>query len=327
MYRRTNQMLVFEHHAKGALNVSIIVTLLLVPMGLQALMAQTVPTAPLAAPSNKKVLIIGTDGTRPDKMEQANTPNIKALIATSAYSNKAKTGLPTVSGPSWSSMLTGVWRDKHGVADNSFKGKNYTQYPDFLTRLEKINPRFSTFAAADWPPILTADGGGPLISDAVDVKLALKGHDATNDGRIADLAATFLARENVDAAFVYFGEVDGQGHAVGPLHPKYTQAIERMDKYVGQLVGAIRSRPNYANEDWLILISTDHGHVDKGGHGGPSEIEQTIFFLANGKSVEPLNLQEPVGIVDIGVTALAHLGIKADPVWLLDGKVQALKTP
>ena len=324
MHLKSNEKPIFLNRSKHCFVGFAVMGLALDTLGLN-LMESLRAAEAVAAPSRKKVLIIGTDGTRPDKMEQANVPNIKALIATSAYSNKAKTGLPTVSGPSWSSMLTGVWREKHGVADNSFKGKNYAQFPDFLTRMEKINPRFSTFAAANWPPILTGAGGGPLISDEVDVKLALKSPDAINDSRIADLSAAFLSRENVDAAFVYFGEVDEQGHSVGPLNPKYMQAIERFDKYVGQLMNAIRSRPDYANEDWLILISTDHGHVDKGGHGGPSAIEQTIFFLAHGKSVEPRNLQEPVGIVDVGVTALAHIGIKADTAWSLDGKVQALK--
>lgn len=52
--------------------------------------------APIAAPSNKKVLIIGTNGTRPDKLEAANAPNIHKLIAESAYNDKAQTGLPSV---------------------------------------------------------------------------------------------------------------------------------------------------------------------------------------------------------------------------------------
>ncbi|RYX80872.1 hypothetical protein EON83_26665 [bacterium] len=282
-------------------------------------------TAPLAAPSNKKVLIIGTDGTRPDKLEAANIPNIRALMATGAYTGKAHTRMPTVSGPGWSSMLTGVWSDKHGVKNNAFTGKNYDQYPDFLTRLEKLNPKFSTFAAADWEPIVTGVSGGPLISDSVDAKVYFKGHTAQNDQRIADTASNYLAHEDVDAAFVYFGNVDGIGHSLGPVNPEYTKTIETMDKQVAQLVAAIRSRPTYAKEDWLILMSTDHGHVDKGGHGGPSEVEKSIFVLANGTSVAPQTLPDDTEIVDVGLTALNHLGVAIDPTWSMDGKVLALK--
>lgn len=221
-------------------------------------------------------------------------------------------------------MLTGVWSDKHGVKDNTFKGKQYDKYPDFLTRLEKINPKFNTYAAANWEPLLTTLSGGPLISDNIDVKLAFKGTEAENDERIADVTSHYLAHEDVDAAFVYFGEVDEMSHAHNPFSIQYTRALEHVDKYIGQIMEAIRSRPSYAQEDWLILISTDHGHVDKGGHGGNSPIEKTIFFLANGPAVDPQKLNNPE-IVDVGITALAHLGVKVEPSWNLDGKVQALK--
>jgi hypothetical protein len=122
-----------------------------------------------------------------------------------------------------------------------------------------------------------------------------------------------LSREKVDAAFVYFGRVDEVGHDLNPLSPQYTSAIEAMDKQVGQVVQAIRSRATYAQEDWLILMSTDHGHVDKGGHGGPSKVERNIFVLANGPNVAHQTLPDDTEIVDVGVTALAHLGVAIDP--------------
>ena len=63
----------------------------------------------------KKVLLIGLDGVRVDILAQAHTPNIDALIANGTFSGEAQTRPPTVSGPGWSSMLTGVWGDKHKV--------------------------------------------------------------------------------------------------------------------------------------------------------------------------------------------------------------------
>ena len=36
-------------------------------------------------------------------------------------------GNDTISGPGWSSILTGVWADKHGVLDNDFKVKHYVK--------------------------------------------------------------------------------------------------------------------------------------------------------------------------------------------------------
>ena len=78
-----------------------------------------------------KVLVIGIDGIRPDVLMHVNTPNIDELAAEGFLSNHARTGYPSVSGPGWSSMLNGVWPDKHGVTDNSFEGERYNDFPDF----------------------------------------------------------------------------------------------------------------------------------------------------------------------------------------------------
>ena len=69
------------------------------------------------------------------------------------------------------------------------------------------------------------------------------------------------------------------------LVPQYIEAIEEKDTQVGQMVDALKSRKNYANEDWLIMVSTDHGGLGT-SHGGPSEEERTIFIVANGERVK-----------------------------------------
>jgi hypothetical protein len=35
------------------------------------------------------------------------------------------------------------------------------------------------------------------------------------------------------------------------------------------------------NEKWLIVITTDHGHRDEGGHGGDSSQERASFVIAH----------------------------------------------
>ena len=101
-----------------------------------------------------KVLLIGIDGVRPDVLAEVSTPNIDALKRKGAFTDRTRTTVPSVSGPSWSSMLTGVWPDKHGVIDNQFDGRRYDKYPDFLSRIEFLKPEMSTFAAVDWLPLM-----------------------------------------------------------------------------------------------------------------------------------------------------------------------------
>ena len=280
-------------------------------------------------PLRKKVLLIGLDGVRVDVLREASTPNIDALIAAGVYSDTARTRPNTVSGPGWSSMLIGVWMNKHGVLDNDFTTNDYASYPDFLTRIESLRPELETFAALDWPPLGTTADGGPLVSDAIDVKANVNGDSlgyTRGDALATSITARHLRYGNPDAAFVYLGDIDEHGHEYGSLAPEYKAAIETADRQVGELMDAVRSRPTYDAEDWLILMSTDHGRKDDGGHGGTSELELTIFYLASGPSVDPSSLQEPAHIVDVAATAMAHLGLEIPEEWNLDGRPNGLRT-
>jgi len=280
-------------------------------------------------PPTPKVLLIGIDGVRVDVLRQADTPSIDALAAAGVLSTSARTRPNTVSGPGWSSMTTGVWMDKHGVEDNDFAGNRYTEYPDFLTRIEHQRPELETLAVLDWPPLGTPASGGPLISDAIDDKVNVDGDTmgyVQADEQVVREAVTRLRDGDPDAAFVYLGNVDVVGHDTDSLSPQYRAAVEAADRQVGRLIAALRARPSYLSEDWLILMSTDHGRRDDGGHGGMSNEELTVFYLASGESVDPASLREPPQIVDVAVTALAHLGITPPPEWNLDGRPNALRT-
>jgi predicted AlkP superfamily pyrophosphatase or phosphodiesterase len=277
---------------------------------------------------DKKVLVIGIDGVRPDVLAEANTPNIDALIADGTFAGEIETKAQTISGAGWSSMLTGVWPDKHRVTNNDFSGNDNASYPDFLTRLELVNPEFSTFAVLDWPPLGTSDSGGPLISDTLDAKLNFDGEEGEGGYAAADAASVaaavrYLEHQGPDAAFVYIGNPDVVAHEFG-LSPEYRSSIEQADAHVGELMEALRRRPTYDQEDWLILVSTDHGHKDEGGHGGDSPEERTVFFIASGPSALKGTPEILPNLVDVAVTALAHLGVAADPAWQLDGRVIGL---
>lgn len=291
-----------------------------------------------AAGRTPKVLLIGIDGVRADVLREVPTPRIDALIADGAYTDSAQTGLPTISGPSWTSMLTGVWKEKHGVVSNDFPfpDQRLEQYPDFLTRVEREAPQLRTFAVADWPPLIepqSRDGQPavpPVLSERIDNRLALNGGRlgwAAADERSVDAAAEEIRDRNPDALFVYLGNPDEVSHHTGSIGDEYRATIARADRHVGRLVDAIRARPTYAAEDWLILISTDHGRRPDGGHGGESLEERTIFILASGDAALRGRIPGRPQIVDVAATALRHLGVGPRPEWGLDGQPVGLRTP
>ncbi|WP_308346910.1 alkaline phosphatase family protein [Streptomyces sp. ISL-66] len=272
-------------------------------------------TADEAAATVGKVLVIGIDGTVLDRVKAANAPHLNGLMAqgltarSTLYANPMAT---TSSGPGWSTIATGVWPDKHGVRDNSFSGKNYTAHPDFLTRIENAKPALNTYAAADWEPITSTDQNGPIFSAKVDKRLSLKGDRdgyGGEDPKIAAAAAAELRDQNPDAAFVYFGEIDHAGHSSGAASQEYLNTIARVDKLVGQLLTAVQARPTYGQENWKVLVTTDHGHTDAGGHGGSTLQERGTFVIAKGAGIPAGSVRSDVKLVDVAATALAQVGV------------------
>jgi predicted AlkP superfamily pyrophosphatase or phosphodiesterase len=288
---------------------------------------QPPPEVPLEL-RTPKVLLIGIDGVRIDVLAEVPTPNIDRLAATGTFTQRTRTTTPSVSGPSWSSMLTGVWPEKHGVTDNQFAGRHYDSYPGFLTRIEQARPELSTFAVVDWPPLMELEGGSTAVGPEVDRRELLDGYElgwAEADARATALATEELASGNPDAMFVYLGNADETSHQTGSIGEPYREAIATSDRQVGMLVDAVRARPTYARENWLILVSTDHGRTDDGDHGGGSPMEMTTFILTSGPAAAVGTVPGESFIVDVAVTALTHMGIAIDPAWELDGRAVGLR--
>ncbi|MCA9221784.1 MAG: alkaline phosphatase family protein [Planctomycetales bacterium] len=279
----------------------------------------------------KKALYIGIDGTRFDALTTAETPHLDSLIEQGiAADNCLILGEryrknDTVSGPGWSTILTGVWADKHGVQDNSFKGRNYDRYPHLFTLLKRQRPAAHTASFVTWMPIedyivRDADTHAGFHDDQRDY--------AKYDLQAAEAAAKYLSEPKLDCIFVYFGQVDESGHAHGfhPSVPQYVKAIETVDGHVGQLLAALKARPTYAHEDWVIVVTSDHG--GKGtGHGGGHRTPEILnsFLIVSGDSARRGRFTEQTYLVDAAATVLAHLGVQPAEQWELDGEPRGLK--
>ncbi|MFC4947414.1 alkaline phosphatase family protein [Pseudonocardia sp. GCM10023141] len=271
------------------------------------------------------VVVFGIDGLRHD-MIRAHAPHLTRLIDTGYYATSTLPYLPTVSGPGWASTVTGVWPEKHGIWGNDFTGHRLVDYPDFLTRLESVDPGARTYAAVDWDPLGAAACGGPMITNS-GRRFVLADCFDTGDRQVAADAASHLRSESPDASFVYFGQIDEAGHAFDSVGPQYTGAITTVDGYVEQVLAAVRSRPRYDAEGWLFLLVTDHGHRPEGDHGGDSLLERSTFVSAWGEGITRTRPAMQPHNVDVAVTALTHLGVPIDPSWHLDGHPLPLGGP
>src|SRR6266568_664347 len=160
-------------------------------------------------------------------------------------------------------------------------------------------------AVSGWPPLALAADGGPLFAEASTREFTavprtglawdaareasqedgLAAWDAADEA-ISARAAAILAGQAPRVSFVYLGAVDFAGHATGS-GATYRAALLAADQRVGRLVAAVRSRPSGPEEDWTIVVVTDHGHLDEGGHGGREPEVATAWAAAAGPGIRP----------------------------------------
>lgn len=312
-----------------------------------------------------RVLILGLDGARSEGLELAQTPNLDRLRARGRTDLDALTGDISLSGPGWASMLSGVWCDRHGVIDNdlSWAQSRFDLVPHFFQRIEAARPELVTASVVHWAPIndeiLCADeqGGCGGVDQVV---------TEASDAGVRDAAVALLRDGDPQALFVQFDDIDHAGHGTEPSAPPggfcpkpaasvdgaclargtnadYLAEFARIDGYVGDILAALEARPGYAAENWLVLVSPDHGG---GGtlfnqHGFPVAQDRRTFLIVAAARTVPLpgvpvsaldGLPDPAGngqptadpsgakIVDVAATALFHLGIAIDPAWGLAGQ-------
>ncbi|MEV6394739.1 alkaline phosphatase family protein [Streptomyces sp. NPDC051907] len=260
-----------------------------------------------------KTLVIGVDGAAFDVLAKTELPRLKSLMTSGMTGTGNLYAAPlagTYSGPGWSSIATGVWPDKHRVTDNNFSGAAFDKYPDYSTRLEAADPAFSTLVVGNWPEISTDVFGAKT-------DLRLMGDD---DTATTATAADYLRNGNPDSVFVHLDEVDLAGHMSGSASAEYTAALKQADRRIGRLLDAVAARSRHAKEDWLVLVTADHGHTPLGGHGGNTPGERKTFVIARGKGIPAGSVRHDVKITDIAPTVLAHQGVTPSPAWNLDGK-------
>lgn len=130
-------------------------------------------------------------------------------------------------------------------------------------------------------------------------------------------------RADLDVLSAYYYGVDEAGHSHG-FHsdtPQYVQAMGQADAALGRLLQAIKSRPTYAQENWLIVVSTDHGGSST-GHGANRPEHRKVAVVLSGAGIPALGrnrLATPLRQVDVVPTLFEHLGVSTQGL-ALDGR-------
>ncbi|NVK51496.1 MAG: alkaline phosphatase family protein [Flavobacteriaceae bacterium] len=282
---------------------------------------------PFVYAQQKKVLLIGIDGLQFEQISKANTPNFDTFTIKRGYNGgifKTKSQQVTSSGPSWVTILTGVWTDTHKITSNS--ASQVSAAKSIFRYIKEGNPKLTTASFSTWKNINLL-----LYKDIYKVNFSTQGG---NDKISTEATVNHIKTVGPDFTFIHLDDIDHAGHAYG-FGDKYKKAILKVDNQIGQLLQVVQQREKEFNEDWLVMLVTDHGRDKKGLHHGNQTVhEKTIFIginkkgnalfnsVDNNKKMNSIKELESNSVPQTAVvpTILSYLSIPIKKEWKLDAK-------
>jgi|AGTN01.2.fsa_nt_gi Uncharacterized proteins of the AP superfamily len=190
----------------------------------------------------------------------------------------------TSTAPGWTSMWTGVWANRHGVTKNGLTLSSSYETIIYRFAKEGFPDSFSTL----WAPHFK-DTYKDEIASAKANNYPADYNLVKNNKALFNAMNSKIASSAERAIFGIFEECDHAGHSTGftVRNPAYTKGLDEAESYAMRLIDSVEARPTYDSEDWLIIITTDHGG-NYLSHGGETVMESTTFFAIN-KKIEPFD--------------------------------------
>ncbi len=247
--------------------------------------------------TDKKAIVLGYDGCRADVLTEIlnGSSGIEALTKEGGTLKLAYCGgvnyperntQDTSTAPGWCSILTGKWANKHGITANDIT--KTMEHKTLLTSLTEEKIIDSAAFITKWAGHFDRKDATYLEEKKYceDNKLNVGFVKCDNDKASHAYTLEEIRKKDCsDFIFVIYEPTDSTGHNIGFTHnnPKYKEAFKTEDAYALEAINAIKNRDTYAQEDWLIIITADHGGI-KTGHGGGS-IQERMTFIAVNKDI------------------------------------------
>ncbi|ADV83615.1 alkaline phosphatase family protein [Terriglobus saanensis] len=235
------------------------------------------------------VVLISIDGMKPEYVIEADAhhlriPVLRTFITQGTYATGVVGVVPTVTYPSHTTMVTGVWPAEHGVLDNTvfdpLQQHPNTWYWDFADI--KVP---TLYTAADAAGLKTANVGWPVtIGAPIDYNIA-EGTQSEHTDRPsgspyhpADIleqidihlvketdqdvtktaeAVAILRKFKPDLTLVHLTDMDHQEHEHSPFSAEANASLEGLDRQIGQ----IRDAALAADPRAILVVVSDHGFL------------------------------------------------------------------
>ena len=262
------------------------------------------PPAPGAAllpantqPAVKRIVFVLVDALRVDtSRDPAVMPFLDELRGQGAWATMRSRPL-SYSIPSYSVLFTGAWPD---LSDGPAINLEYEDIPAWT--------QDNLFSAAARAGLKTAVSGyhwfEKLIPQAaVSASFYTPGEDQLADRQVVDASLPWLRSGGYPFVLIHLDQVDYAGHHEGgPRDPRWDEAANRADHLLAEITAELD-----LSVDALVVVS-DHGQIDRGGHGGHEAVVLSEPFVIVGAGVRP-GFYGEIDMVDVAPTLAVLLGM------------------
>lgn len=231
-----------------------------------------------------KVFVVVLDGLRYDFLSNHGGLG-KLMQDIEADSRKVllRAQLPSISHPNWATLLTSARPQFTGVTSNNNGAAMYRDFDHIFKRAQQAGLKRGIVGDEQWLRFvhdsLATDGfDGTIFNVREDPNEATFRHEAGHnfDEASFQVVDRVLKKQGTgddfDLFWAYFQDIDSRSHQTGPFSDKAMSAANNISNYLRNIIDRL-------NQDTVLVITADHGHVDAGGHGGTEESVLQVPFV------------------------------------------------
>lgn len=299
---------------------------------------------------SQHVVVITIDGFRPDFYLDSswNTVQLRELMKKGTYAKGVNSVFPSMTYPSHTTIVTGVWPAKHGIYYNnmyepagaSYWNNSSIKVPTIWSAAKEKGLKVASLlwpVSADAPVMydIPDTGGMPdsirdqfskpatfiadLKKEVFDNASAI---DYGKDHNIAKIAAYVIKKDQPDLMTIHFFSVDHYEHQEGRQGPLVKAAVADADSSVGIIIKALKDAGIW--EKTVLIVTGDHGFLDVTKSVQPNVwlakagISGAQFFSVSGSTY--LYLKDPKTLAPVK-DMLAHLSVEEKKLFrIIDRK-------
>ncbi len=263
---------------------------------------------------DKKLLLIILDGV-PWRNWRRLFGNLEGWVQSGdARVWKIRSVLPSISGPCYASIHTGVSPQVHGILSNEVRFR--ISQPDIFSEVTKAAGKTGAVTHSYWSEFfhrypldmvrdLEYDEPGAPITHGRFHTMAGYGHANQMTPSDADLFATLTMlteKFGIDYGIYHSCTLDSMGHRFGHDCTEMDHACAVADASLAAFL------PRWLANGYEVIVTADHGQTNRGHHGGHEDLQQdaALYWFGGGDGPDGEQL---LGQLQIAPTVLTRLGV------------------